>query len=210
MRLCWAVVMLNVARLEVITAVVGERFLTFWRHCSPPKHMELPTQRQHHIPKCCPYILSPLFLLSPGCPNSVLSNGHVQPVYWRWTQHSLYLMLQPDLELQHTINVVKVKVTCPCTSHEGIQQWMCGTTHSYISTRWRWAVSFTFQPLYDLGRSLSTHLQEAGWAPHPVWMFWGGKSLFPLPKSKLWSSKPTAQQLYWLGCCRYCDTCGPV
>jgi len=51
MRLWWVVVMLNVARFEVLTAAVGERFRMFWRHSGPSAHWELLNQRQHHIPE---------------------------------------------------------------------------------------------------------------------------------------------------------------
>ena len=80
------------------------------------RHRELLNQRQHHIPEdlnlhaeCCAYILSLFFLPKSRLPKFCPSNRYVQPVYWRWTQQSLYLILQPSLELQHTINVVKGK-----------------------------------------------------------------------------------------------------
>ena len=115
-------------------------------------------QRQHHIPEdlnlhveCCAYILSLFCLLNPGFPNSVPSKQHVQPITkstwmflsWWWRQHSLYLILQPGLELQHTINIVKVKVV-PVHAMKAYRSGCMVPLILNLGTRWRWAGSFTF------------------------------------------------------------------
>jgi hypothetical protein len=42
--------------------------------------------------------------------------------------------------------------------------------HSQASTRRRWGVSTTLQPLYPREREPVPTVQEAGWSSGPVWM----------------------------------------
>jgi hypothetical protein len=53
-----------------------------------------------------------------------------------------------------------------------IGEWRYSSTIPGLGTRWRWVVSFTFQPLYLQGKSSSTYCTRGCVAPEPVWTLW--------------------------------------
>jgi len=63
-------------------------------------------------------------------------------------------------------------------------------------TRRGWVVSSTPRPHFTPGKDPVPILQEAGWAPGPVWMGWKSRPH--------WDSIPDhparSQSLYWLSC----------
>jgi hypothetical protein len=72
----------------------------------------------------------------------------------------------------------------------GIALPFCGT----FGTRWGWVVSSTPRPTLPPGKTQVPIVQEAGWAPGPVWK--GGKSR---PHQDLVPDRPAhSQSLYWL------------
>jgi hypothetical protein len=61
-------------------------------------------------------------------------------------------------------------------------------------TRWGWLVSSTPHPHFTPGKDLAPILQEAGWAPGPVWT--GGK--YRLHRDSIPDSAARSQSLYRL------------
>ena len=63
------------------------------------------------------------------------------------------------------------------TPHDVIGQTQRGSrgtapNHSQSGARWRWVVNATPRPLYPWERDPVPIVQEAGWAPGPVWTAW--------------------------------------
>jgi hypothetical protein len=86
---------------------------------------------------------------------------------------------ETDLCLKGASSTLQIKLSL-CfflnweSPHEGVLlEWRYSSTHSWLGTRWRWAVSFTplatlppgKEPLLPLG-------YEAGWTTEPVWTRW--------------------------------------
>jgi hypothetical protein len=70
-----------------------------------------------------------------------------------------------------------------------------------LDNRWRWVVSVTLRSRFTPGKELPVPIiQEAGWAPEPVWTQARGKILLPLPGIKPQSPGRSvrSQTLHWL------------